>query len=231
MPTRGRASRASRIVPFILLPIAAAAPGLRADVTPAPPAAGSPADLRAIDGDDAAAEKAAAAGDVEKALKYFDYFGHEQERFARATVEYRRARHALGEVVTDVLGEDTWRRTAASLGVARHGRRDREPAVRREGRVVFVKHRGARHETPYVLSDGVWKVSVRDVLLLAVRARLGPEAEVEEADLHVLAGKMGDVLHDRSKRIRSVADGVRSGKIRSNRELEEAIESVREGAS
>jgi hypothetical protein len=220
------------LVTLILPLMAASAPAPRAGGEPGvPSAAVSQDELRSIDRDDAAAEKAAASGDVEAALKYFEYFGHEQERFARATVEYRRARHALAEVVTDKLGEDTWRRTAASLGVARHGRRDREPAVRREGRVVYVKHGGARHETPYVLSDGAWKVSVRDVLLLALRARFGVGLTYEEADLHVLAGKMGDVLERRSKRIRTVADSVRTGKIRSRAELEAAVESIKEGGT
>lgn len=190
----------------------------------------SPGDLTAIERDDAAAEKAAEAGDVRTALKYFDYFGHEQEAFAKATVEYRRARHTLRTAVTDKFGRPAWRRAAASLGSSRRGR-DRRRSARREGDVVYVRDGGARHETPYVRDDGVWKVSVREVLLLAVRARIGKDVEYEEADLHVLAGKMAGVLGGRAERLRSIAESVRSGRIGATEQLEQAIKSVRGGGS
>src|SRR5947208_2384576 len=73
--------------------------------------------LAAIDRDDAAAEGALAKGDVEATLRYFDYFGHEQEDFARATLEYRLARQKLGEAVRESLGRRAWGRAARALGV------------------------------------------------------------------------------------------------------------------
>ena len=189
----------------------------------------TPEEISALDRDDAAAEAAADRGDFSVALRYMDYFGHEQEDFALAVLEYGRDQRALRRAVTDKLGQRAWRQTAAALGVPRHDREGRK--VRREGGVVFVRNEGARHDVPYVRVRGVWKVSVRDVLLNAIKASLGDDAKVEEADLHVLAGKMGDVLRDRGKRLESITDSVRSGKIRSTAELEAAVESVREGVS
>lgn len=193
------------------------------------PVAVSVVELTGIERDDAAAEKAAEAGDVRAALRYYAYFGHEQEAFAKSTVEYRRARHDLRAAVTEELGRPAWRRAASSLGGPRG--RDENRSARREGDVVYVRHAQARHETPYVRTDGVWKVSVRDVLLLAVRARLGEDVEYEEADLHALAGKMAAVLSERAERLRSVAGSVRSGTIASTEQLEQAIKSVRGGGS
>ena len=100
--------------------------------------------LAAIDRDDAAAEGALAKGDVEATLRYFDYFGHEQEDFARATLEYRLARQKLGDAVRELLGRRAWGRAARALGVPRHWRGDGgEPrTVRREGNVVYLKAAG-----------------------------------------------------------------------------------------
>ena len=47
--------------------------------------------------------------------------------------------------------------------------------VRREGAVLYVRNAGAQHEVPYVKVNGVWKVSVRDVLLVALKSRFGDD--------------------------------------------------------
>jgi len=191
---------------------------------------GQAIDLSALGRDDDAAEAALASGDVSAALRYFDYDGHEQEDFARATLEYRRARQALGDVVRDTFGRATWSKAAVLLGVPRHrrgGAGEPDRVARRDGSVVYVKNLGANNEVPYVNVDGVWKVSVRDVLLTALRARFGKSVEYEEADLHVLAGKMARVLRGRAKQLSSMADDVKAKRFRSADDLLDAVDRVR----
>jgi hypothetical protein len=77
--------------------------------------------------------------------------------------------------------------------------------------------------------NGVWKVSVRDILLTAVRARFAAKEKVEEADLHVLAGKMAKVIGGRSKGLADLAESVRAGRIRSDAALREAAQNLRRG--
>ena len=186
----------------LLLTLLTCAPPVRAE-TP-------PVDLRALDRDDAAAESALSSGDLDAALKYFDYFGHEQEDFCRATLEYRAAR---------------------ALGVPRHnrGRGPADRSVRRDGAVVYLRNVGASNEVPYVNVDGVWKVSVREVLVTALRARFGRIVAYEEADLYVLAGKMGRVLRARASQLSGLAADVRAKRITSAEQLDAAVGRIRRG--
>ena len=184
-------------------------------------------DLEDIDRDDAAAEAAADRGDLPAALRYMDFFGHEQEAFASAVLEYGRDQRKLRKAVLDSLGERAWRHAAAALGVPHHRGRGEGRSVRREGDVVYVRNAGAEFETPYVKVNGVWKVSVRDVLLTAIRARFGEREKVEEADLHVLAGKMATVIRRRSKGLSELAESVRAGRIRTDAALREAAQALR----
>ena len=96
--------------------------------------------------------------------------------------------------------------------------------MRRDGAVLYVKNPGAAHEVPYVQVDGVWKLSLRDVLLTAVKARFGPEVAVEESDLHVLAGKMAKVVRGRAESLSELAESVRARRVRSAEELRKAVE-------
>ena len=80
---------------------------------------------------------------------------------------------------------------------------------------------------PYVKVGGVWKISVRDVLLNAVRARLGKDVKFEEADLHVLAGKMAKVVRQRGKGMSDLADAVSAGRIATDSALRDAVEALR----
>ena len=213
------------LLPVFWLGLHAAAAPLGAATT-----AVDPQELQALDRDEAAAEAAADAGDFSAALRYMDYFGHEQEAFATAVLEYGRDQRKLRRAVLDKLGDRAWRRAARALGIPRHRRRGREAegrTVRKEGPVVLVRNSGAEHDVPYVKVDGVWKISVRDVLLIAVRTRLGPEAKVEEADLHVLAGKTAKVIRRRGKGMSDLADAVRAGRVDSDRALREAAEALR----
>ena len=200
-------------------------PAARAPAKPAgkPPTA---AEMEALNRDDAAAEAAADKGDLEAALRYVDYFGHEQEDFASAMLEYGRSQRSLRRAVEKKFGEDEWAQAAAALGVPRHQRGRDKRSVRREGDVVYVKNFGAAHEAPYVNVDGVWKVSVRDVLLTALRARFGRDMKVEEADLHVLAGKMAKVIRTRAEGLSGLADSVESGGIQSAGALRAAIDGL-----
>jgi hypothetical protein len=186
-------------------------------------------DLRALDRDDAAAEAAVASGDLDAALRYFDYAGHEQEDFARASLEYRLARQKLRGAVRDVFGRRTWARAAAALGVPRPGRGPAQRSLRRQGPILYVKNSGGGNEVPYVEVDGVWKVSVRNILLAAVQARFGPAVEYEEADLFVLAGKMGRVFRGRAEQLSALVDDVRAGRVKSAEELHAAIDRIRRG--
>ena len=198
----------------------------------APTSQDAAVDLKALDRDDAAAEAALGAGDLESALKYFDYFGHEQEDFARATLEYRVARQKLAEDVRKAMGRRAWGRAARLLGVPRHWRGgDAERSVRREGKVVYLKNPGAGNEVPYVNVGGVWKVSVRDVLITALRARFGTSVAFEEADLFVLAGKSGRVLRERAARLSSLAEDVRTKRVATVEQLDAAIDQVKRGAA
>src|SRR5258705_7592571 len=88
-------------------------------------------DLAEIDRDDAAAEAAADAGDFTRALRYMDFFGHEQEAFATAILEYGRDQRKLRRAVLDKLGERAWRRAARALGIPRHRGPAQERSVRR----------------------------------------------------------------------------------------------------
>ena len=219
-----------RVSLLLLLIVTLIAGPLRAASAPAP----APAeldDVRALDRDDAAAEAALAAGDVEKALRYFHYSGHEQEAFARATVEYRRARLGLRRSIRAAFGAPAWEQAAADLGEDKDEPRGRERELRREGDVLYSRSRGARHEVPYVNADGVWKVSVRDVLLTAVRARFGAGLEYEEADLYVLAGKMAKVLDARSGQFSQLADDVGAGRVTGRRELRARVRQIRRGGA
>lgn len=187
-----------------------------------------------LDRDEAAAEAAGARGDLAGALRYMDYFGHEQEDFAAAMLEYDRSQGDLRRAVIDKLGQRAWRRTAAALGIPRHRRRGRDGddaegdrTLRREGRIVYIRNAGARHDIPYVNVDGVWKVSVRDVLLTALKARFGPGVKFEEADLHVLAGKMAKVVRRRGKRLADLAASVRAGRVATPDALREAAAALR----
>jgi hypothetical protein len=186
-------------------------------------------DLKALDRDDAAADAAVASGDVPGALRYFDYFGHEQEDFARASVEYRVARQKLREAVRGAFGRREWMRAASALGVPPlpRGEDGAQPSLRRDGNVLYVKVPGGANEVPYVKVDGVWKVSVRDVLITALRARFGPAVEYEEADLFVLAGKMGRVLRGRARQLSALAEDVRAKRVASPEELREAVDRIR----
>ena len=76
--------------------------------SPARPAAKPPtaSGMEALDRDDAAAESAADAGDMEAARHYVDYFGHEQEDFASAMLEYGRSQRSLRRAVENKFGED-----------------------------------------------------------------------------------------------------------------------------
>ena len=186
-------------------------------------------DLKALDRDDAAAEAAADAGDVSKALRYYDFFGHEQEDFARATLEYGRSQRLLRTAVINRFGRRTWRRAAAALGIRRHDRDRTLRTVRREGGVVYVKNAGAEHDTPYVKVNGLWKVSVRDVLLTAVRAKLGKNIKFEEADLHTLAGKTAKVITIRSEGVTKLAKDVDAGRVATPEALREAIGKLKRG--
>jgi hypothetical protein len=198
----------------------------------APARAGEDADLQSLDRDDAAAEAALARGDVQGALKYFDYFGHEQEDFARATLEHRLARQKLRDAVREAFGRRAWARAAAALGVGHHWRGDDAAArtVRRDGDVLYVKLAGGDHEIPYVKVDGVWKLSIRDVLATAVKARFGRAVEYEEADLYVLAGKMARVLRERAGQLAALADDVKSKRVKNTDELHAAVERIRPAA-
>lgn len=193
---------------------------------------GPPVDLAELRRDDVAAEAALAASDLDGAMKYFDYFGHEQEDFARATLEYRLARQKLGDVVREKFGRRAWGRTARALGVPRHGRGPGEfsRSVRREGSVVYVKNSGAGNEVPYVNAGGAWKVSVREVLVTALRARFGKALVFEEADLYVLAGKMAGVMRGRAGQLAALTDDVRAGRLTSTEQLQAAAEQIRRGA-
>ena len=187
-------------------------------------------DLRALERDDAAAEEALAKGDLGGALRFFDYFGHEQEDFARATLEHRLARQELRDAVRQAFGRRAWARAAAALGVPRHHRRGPgapPPAVRRAGAVLYVKHPGSTNEVPYVRTGGVWKVSVRDVLATAVEARFGKRVDYEEADLFVLAGKMAKVLRSRGEQLTKLAEDVKAGRVKSADGLHAAVEKIR----
>ena len=184
-------------------------------------------DLKALDRDDAAAESAIDTGDLQKALRFVDFFGHEQEDFATATLQYGRSQLALRRAVVEAFGEKAWTETATALGVPRHDHDKGRRSVRREGDVVFVKNAGAEHEVPYVKVGGVWKLSVREVLLVALTARFGRDVKVEEADLHVLAGKMAKVVRKRSDDLSSLADSVRDGRVRSPGALRKAAEALR----
>lgn len=219
---RSMEARLRVLLPFLFI-VLSLTPTVRAAPTPAPAAD----DLATLTRDDTAAEAAILAGDVDAALRYFDYSGHEQEAFARASVEYRRARVALRRAVRQTFGGPAWAQAAADLGVD-----DDEPdparrSVRRQGDVLYAKMRGARHEVPYVKSDGLWKVSVRDVLLTAVRARFGADVAYEEADLYVLAGKMAKVMQGRAADFSALAGDVRGGRVRSRRELRDAVRRIR----
>jgi hypothetical protein len=196
---------------------------------PPPAARVSERELGDLDRDDAAAEAAADRGDFPAALRYMDFFGHEQEEFATAMLEYGRDQRKLRKAVVDSLGERAWRHAAAALGVPHHRSRGEGRSVRREGEVVYVRNGGAEFESPYVKVGGVWKVSVRDILLTAVRARFGAKEKVEEADLHVLAGKMAKVIGARSKGLADLAESVRAGRIRSDAALREAAQNLRRG--
>jgi hypothetical protein len=190
-----------------------------------------PQDLKDLDRDDAAAEAAADRGDFSVALRYMDYFGHEQEDFALAVLEYGRDQRKLREAVTDRLGQTAWRQAAATLGVPRHRARGEGRTVTRKGEVLHVRNAGAEHDVPYVKVGRVWKVSVRDVLLNAVKARLGEDAKVEEADLHVLAGKMAKVIRQRGKGLSDLADAVRAGRVASEADLRRAAQALRRPAA
>ena len=203
---------------------------LLAGAAPAPAAARPTAqEMEALDRDDAAAEAAADAGDFKAALRYMDFFGHEEEEFATAMLEYGREQRALRGAVVDKLGERAWRQSAAALGVARHSRAKEGRKIRREGEIVYVRNVGADHDVPYVKVNGLWKVSVRDVLLTGVRARFGPDEKVEEADLHVLAGKMATVVGQRAKDLAGLAESVQAGRIQSAAALRQAAEALRKG--
>ena len=183
-------------------------------------------ELKALDRDEAAAEAAADAGDVREALRYFDYFGHEHEAFAAAVLEYGRAQRRLRRAVVGAFGDEAWADAARALGVPRR-RGGEGRSVRRDGAVLYVKNPGATHEVPYVRVDGVWKLSLRDVLLTAVRARFGADVAVEESDLHVLAGKMAKVVQARAKSLSDLAESVRARRVRSGEELRKAVEALR----
>jgi len=219
--------RALLVFSVLLVPAMAA----RADSTPTTRNAGI--DLQSLDRDDAAAEAALEAGDLAAALKYFDYFGHEQEDFCRATLEYRLARRKLEEAVRTSLGNRAWGRTARALGVPRHrrGRGDEGRVARRDDNVVYVKNPGAGNEVPYVYDDGRWKVSARNVLVTALRARFGSAVEFEEADLFVLAGKTAKVLRARAGRIAALAEDVRLKRVATADQLDEAVWQIRSPAA
>jgi len=202
------------------------APAAGARCADAPP---SKTDLADLDRDDAAAEAAADRGDFPAALRYMDFFGHEQEEFATAMLEYGRDQRKLRKAVVDSLGERAWLHAADALGVPHHKPRGEGRSARREGEVLYVRNGGAEFESPYVKVGGVWKVSVRDVLLTAIRARFGQKEKVEEADLHVLAGKMAKVIRGRSKGLSDLAEAVRTGRIRTDAALREATENLRRG--
>ena len=184
-------------------------------------------EMEALDRDEAAAEAAMDAGDLQQALRYVDYFGHEQQAFATAMLEYGRSQRTLRRAVEKKFGAETWTQAAKALGVPHHDRDKEKRTVRREGGVVYVKNLGAEHEAPYVNVKGVWKVSVRDILLTALRARFGPGFKTEEADLHVLAGKMAKVIQKRSDGVAQLADSVESGGITSAAALQAAIDGLR----
>jgi hypothetical protein len=217
------AAPASKAAPPASNPRESSTPGRPAAV-PAPP---TTKDLDDLDRDDAAAEAAADRGDFSAALRYMDFFGHEQEEFATAMLEFGRDQRKLRKAVVDSIGDRAWRHAAAALGVPHHRPRGEERSVRREGEVVYVRNGGAEFESPYVKVGGVWKVSVRDILLTAIRARFGPKEKVEEADLHVLAGKMAKVIRGRSKGLSDLAEAVRTGRIRTDAALREAAENLR----
>lgn len=202
------------------------APATGARGADAPP---SKMELADLDRDDAAAEAAADRGDFPAALRYMDFFGHEQEEFATAMLEYGRDQRKLRKAVVDALGERAWLHAADALGVPHHKPRGEGRSARREGDVLYVRNGGAEFESPYVKVGGVWKVSVRDVLLTAIHARFGPKEKVEEADLHVLAGKMAKVIRGRSKGLSDLTEAVRTGQIRTDAALREATENLRRG--
>src|SRR2546423_4333660 len=103
-------------------------------------------EMEALDRDEAAAEAAMDAGDLQKALLYIDYFGHEQEAFATAMLEYGRSQRALRRAVEKKFGDDAWTQAAKALGVPHHDRDKEKRTVRRHGGVVYVKNFGAEHE-------------------------------------------------------------------------------------
>ena len=223
-------------VPAVAAPAPAVGPGHAARREAPSTGAGSSnatvteAELADLNRDDAAAEAAADRGDFTAALRYVDFFGHEQEEFATSILEYGRDQRKLRKAVSDRLGERAWRHAAAALGIPRHRGRDEGRSVRREGDVVLVRNSGAEFDTPYVKVGGVWKVSVRDVLLNAIHARFGRDEKVEEADLHVLAGKMAAVIRRRAKGLSDLAESVRAGRIRSDPDLREAARALRQEA-
>jgi hypothetical protein len=117
----------------------------------------------------------------------------------------------------------------AGRAASRTGPGKLQRTARREGAVLYVKNAGAAHEVPYVNPDGTWKVSVREVLVIALRARFGPSVTYEEADLYVLAGKTGKVLRDRAAKIAALTEDLRAKRVASAEQLHESIDRIRRG--
>lgn len=172
------------------------------------------AQLKALDRDIAAADAAAAKRDLDAALAYVDYTGHEQEALARAMLQYGARQAELKAAVTKHLGKKAWPQAAKALGLPDRPRPARSKRTARviEG-VLFVRSTEAGTEVPYVKIDGVWKLSIREVVYLALR-KAGVTTDVEEAVLFTVAGKTAKLLEKRNQHLHDLAEGVKAGELK-----------------
>ena len=199
---------------------------------PTPPDQPTAKQLAALDRDSAAAEAAAAKGDIDTARRYVDLSGHEQEALARAMLEYGAAQASLRKAVIKRFGDTAWREAARTLRMPERSVASRSKRrVRLAEGVLYVKQQGVSTETPYVNVEGVWKLSVRDVVYQAIKGALKdrPPEEIEEATLFGVAGKIAKVLQGRAQTLTGLADAVASGKFESVEQFNDAVANVEGG--
>lgn len=179
-------------------------------------------ELAELDRHNAAAEKAAEAEDWDEALKYIDYSGHEQEALARATIEYGAAQAKLRTAAVERFGADAWKTAAGALNIPERPRPEKSKrAVRKEEGILYVKNKGAKTEVPYVKVDGIWKLSIRDVVFLAIKGVLG-DREVEESTLFLIAGKTAKKQQERNEKLLALARDVEAGTYESAEAFQQA---------